>query len=390
MTIPLPLSPGRSGFTPGLQLAYDSGVGQRAVRVRLEPGHRRRSPARPTRDCRTTATATSPTSSSWRAPKTSCPCSTPAGGRTTLTRTVYGIAFQIAFYRPRIEGAVLPHRALDRHRTPASATGAPSRATTSPRFTAPTRPARSPTPPTPPGSSPGRSAGPGTTRATPRIYSYAAEDGAGIDLAAAHEANRTPATRAAQTYLKTVQYGNLQPYFPDWTAPQETPLPADWMFSVVLDYGDHAAMPPGPAARPALAAAPRPVLHLSRRIRDPHLPARPAAAVLQQLPRGADRRRRLPRPVARPGLLRPAGPCRSPQPDLHLPRLGDPDRLPATTATGSVTRSMPPLEFEYSQPQIQPGGPDPGPRQPGQSARKGWTAAASGGSISTARACPGS
>ena len=37
------------------------------------------------------------------------------------------------------------------------------------------------------------------------VYEYAAEDGAGIDLTAAHEANRTPLTRAAQIYLKTVQ-----------------------------------------------------------------------------------------------------------------------------------------------------------------------------------------
>ena len=27
MTVPLPMSPGRSGFTPSLQLAYDSGSG---------------------------------------------------------------------------------------------------------------------------------------------------------------------------------------------------------------------------------------------------------------------------------------------------------------------------------------------------------------------------
>ena len=49
------------------------------------------------------------------------------------------------------------------------------------------------------------------------VYKYAAEDSAGIDLTAAHEVNRTPLTRAAQIYLKTVSYGNVQPYFPNWT-----------------------------------------------------------------------------------------------------------------------------------------------------------------------------
>ena len=78
------------------------------------------------------------------------------------------------------------------------------------------------------------------------VYGYVAEDGAGIDQAAAHEANRTPATRAAQLYLKTVTYGNIQPYFPDWSGKEEVPLPADWMFSLVLDYGDHTSVPPGP------------------------------------------------------------------------------------------------------------------------------------------------
>ena len=47
---------------------------------------------------------------------------------------------------------------------------------------------------------------------------YGQENGAGLDLSAAHEANRTPAGRKAQTYLRKVLYGNLQPYFLDFTA----------------------------------------------------------------------------------------------------------------------------------------------------------------------------
>ena len=79
-------------------------------------------------------------------------------------------------------------------------------------------------------------------------YEYMPEDSAGISQAAAHEANRTPQTRSAQIYLKTIKYGNVQPFFPDWTAAKQTALPANWMFSVVLDYGDHASVPPAPAS----------------------------------------------------------------------------------------------------------------------------------------------
>ena len=77
-------------------------------------------------------------------------------------------------------------------------------------------------------------------------YSYTAEDGAGVDTAAACEANRTTATRAAQSYLTAIQYGNVQRYFPDFAA-QPAAFPTDWMFLVVLDYGDHASTPAVPA-----------------------------------------------------------------------------------------------------------------------------------------------
>jgi len=94
-------------------------------------------------------------------------------------------------------------------------------------------------------------------------YGYAAEDSAGIDQAAAHEANRTTQARATQIYLKTIRYGNLQPYIPDWTAQEETALPADWMFAVVRpvrgqgDDGPRAALRQRRAVRSATDPAGR-------------------------------------------------------------------------------------------------------------------------------------
>src|SRR6185437_16770076 len=80
------------------------------------------------------------------------------------------------------------------------------------------------------------------------VYEYAAEDSAGIDLAQAHEANRTDAQRGAQRYLKRIRYGNATPWFPAAAeAPAEAPVPADWHFEVVFDHGDHAPDLPTPA-----------------------------------------------------------------------------------------------------------------------------------------------
>ncbi len=70
-------------------------------------------------------------------------------------------------------------------------------------------------------------------------YRYKAEDSAGIDLAQAHERNRSEVTRSAGRYLKSVFYGNRTPYFPDLNAPSPPDLPTDWCFELVLDYGEH-------------------------------------------------------------------------------------------------------------------------------------------------------
>jgi RHS repeat-associated protein len=79
------------------------------------------------------------------------------------------------------------------------------------------------------------------------VYGYKAEDEQGVDLTQANERNRTVASRSAQRYLKQIQYGNRMPYIPDLTAQAPTPLPTDWCFTVVYDYGEHAAQAPTPA-----------------------------------------------------------------------------------------------------------------------------------------------
>jgi RHS repeat-associated protein len=72
-------------------------------------------------------------------------------------------------------------------------------------------------------------------------YTWAHEDGAGIDSGNAHEANRNAGARRAQSYLRKVQYGNRTRYAINFTAAAEPALPSNWMFTLALDYGDHAA-----------------------------------------------------------------------------------------------------------------------------------------------------
>ena len=158
------------------------------------------------------------------------------GERQTLNRTIFGVDYQLSFYRPRIERWLAVKTGVSHWRSI-------SRDNVTTLYGCDT----------------------GSYVVDPddasRIFQwnirrswddkgnvsawiYGLEDSAGIDLTQTHEATRTVSGRAAQTYLRTIRYGNLHPYFPDWDATAETELPADWMFAVALDYGDHGASPP--------------------------------------------------------------------------------------------------------------------------------------------------
>ncbi|MGF6851688.1 SpvB/TcaC N-terminal domain-containing protein [Paraburkholderia sp. CI3] len=94
------------------------------------------------------------------------------------------------------------------------------------------------------------------------VYGYKAEDSAkvfevsaGNNLPKAHERNRTNQSRSAQRYLKRIRYGNRSPYFPELKANAAWPEPPDagapdgsdaLHFEVVFDYGEHDANAPAP------------------------------------------------------------------------------------------------------------------------------------------------
>jgi len=86
------------------------------------------------------------------------------------------------------------------------------------------------------------------------IYEYKAEDGVGVALGQAHERNRgdqNDPRRTANRYLKHIRYGNRAPLL-DHAGQRPPFLPdaqlqsAEWMFEAVFDYGEHDADAPTP------------------------------------------------------------------------------------------------------------------------------------------------
>lgn len=73
-------------------------------------------------------------------------------------------------------------------------------------------------------------------------YEYKSEDSNGINLFQVNERNRKSAIRSAQSYLKYIKYGNITRYFPNI----DPTLPSDWMFETVFDYGEHDINTPRP------------------------------------------------------------------------------------------------------------------------------------------------
>jgi len=74
-------------------------------------------------------------------------------------------------------------------------------------------------------------------------YEYKAENSDGVNTAQAHEGNRTTESRSSNRYLKRIKYGNRTPRQPN----EDLSLRTDWMFEVVFDYGEHNQTNPTPS-----------------------------------------------------------------------------------------------------------------------------------------------
>jgi RHS repeat-associated protein len=347
--ISLPLSPGRSGFTPPLRLAYDSGSGNGPLGFGWSlgvPAITRKTDKGLPRYCDGEESDVFILAGA----EDLVPVLDQTGARQSLTRTVDGATYQVTFYRPRIEGLFSRIERWTSTQTGVSHWRTLSRDNVTALYGAD------------PGSTVADPADPARIfswnicrtwddQGNAALYSYAAEDSAGVSQAAAHEANRTAQTRAAQIYLTTVQYGNVQPYFPNGNAKQAAPFPQDWIFRLVLDYGDHTAAPPTPQPDQPWPVRP-----------DPFSTYRPGFEV-----RTYRRVQRLLMFNNFPGEPTAGADCLVRSLDLAYsdqqapPDPGSPLYTFVVSMTqtgyrqggqGPVTRSMPPVEFSYSTPQI--------------------------------------
>ena len=351
LTIPLPITPGRSGFTPQLQLSYDTGLGDGEFGMGFSIGlpsiTRRTDRGCPIYDDQADADTFVLSES-----EDLVPFLTADGHVAHKLRTIQGKAFDIVRYRMRIEGM---HAKIERWTE--VATGEAHWRTIS-RDNVTTFYGR---------TERDRIADPADSRrvltwlisesfdslGNAISYKYEAENSEDVDVQAAHERNRSDVTRAANRYLVSVRYGNTVSHL-------DTANPAanDWLFQLAFDYGDYDENDPRPSTRGRWKGRDDPfstyrggfevrTYRLCRRIlMFHHFPEEPSAG-----PECLVRSLSLKYAGSHPGVHDPSG-----------PRAGQYLRSATltgyrNTSAGVQSRSMPPLELDYTR-----SGPGDSPR----------------------------
>ncbi len=352
LSVPLASSQGRSGFGPQLSLSYNSGSGNSPFgfgwSVGLPEITRKTDKGLPRYDDSGESDVFIISGA-----EDLVPVLDEDDEPLRMQRTVYGVLYDIALYRPRIEGLFAR---IERWKAAASGI---SHWRTITRDNITTLYGYDPD---------SRIADPDDPR---KIFSwlicrsfddngnlidyrYAAETSAGVDTSAAHETNRTTASRAAGRYLKRVLYGNAEPWFASWPAGgSESPLPEDWHFELVLDYGDHAPVSPLPAADRPWPVRPDPFSsyrsgfevrtyrRCKRVLMFHHFLDEPGVGA-NCLVRSSD--------LLYSDEISPADPSNPIYTFLHSVTQTGYRR----NGSGYRARSMPPVEFEYSKPAVQP------------------------------------
>lgn len=345
--IPLPFNAGRSGFTPSLQLSYLSGAGNGpfgfgwaldlpTITRKTDKGLPRYIDAEES-DVFILGGV-----------EDLVPLLNETGARRQIPATAYGVDYTIFFYRPRIDAGFSRIERWVESGTGISHWRTLSRDNVTTLF----------------GEDPlSRVADPASVtrifswsisrswddQGNLAVYQYVPEDSSGVSVSQAHETNRTTASRSAQTYLKSVRYGNVQPFYPNWDAATPPALPTDFLFEMVVDYGDHANIPPTPSIDPPWPVRPDPFStyragfeirtyrRAERLLFFNNFPGEPTAGAYL--------------------LVRALDLTYSDQQAPSDPRNPNYTFMTSLTQTGyaldGTARSLPPLEFDYSQPQIQ-------------------------------------
>jgi hypothetical protein len=198
------------------------------------------------------------------------------------------------------------------------------------------------------------------------VYEYKAEDSerifedlAGKPVSKAHERNRTQQSRSAQRYLKRIRYGNRTPLL-DGQGRRPTFLNtsqiqnAGWLFEVVFDYGEHDEQTPTPAESRPWPVRPDPfsTYRAGFEVRTYRLCQR--VLMFHRIPD---------LPTGEPGydgLVRSTDFTYAYEEDPTSARNPVYSFLAGVTqcgyrrdGPGYVKRTLPPLEFTYSQPEVQ-------------------------------------
>ncbi len=364
MSVPIAISPGRSGFGPQLSLAYDSGAGNGPFgfgwSLALPSITRKTDKGLPQyRD------ATESDVFILSGAEDLVPVLKADGTRWSATRTVAGVEYQIHRYRPRIEGLfarierwtrvsdgdvhwrsiskdnILTLYGKDAHSRIADPDD-PTRVFS--WLICETR----------------------DDKGNAVVYEYKAEDSerivedsAGNPVSKAHERNRTPQSRSANRYLKRIRYGNRTSLL-DAQGRRPASLSssqlqnAGWLFEVVFDYGEHDEQTPTPGESRPWPVRPDPfsTYRAGFEVRTYRLCQR--ILMFHHIPD---------LPTGEPGY---EGLVRST--DFTYAYEQDPTsaRNPVYSFLNSVTqcgykregagylkRTLPPLEFTYSQPEVQ-------------------------------------
>jgi hypothetical protein len=254
LSVPIAVPPGRSGFAPQLSLSYDSGSGNGpfgfgwslslpSITRKTDKGLPRYQDAEESdvfllSGAEDMVPVLEEDDGAWT--------------RAESLRTVDGVAYRVQPYRPRTEGlfarierwtAVNTGETHWRSITRDNVTTLYGRDNTS-RISDPA----DPTPQHPTRVFQWLICESHDDRGNSIVYEYSPENSDGVAREQAHERNRTPEGRAANRYPKRILYGNRVPRL----APGGPPAPdtQGWRFEVVFDYGEHDALAPAPRAMP--------------------------------------------------------------------------------------------------------------------------------------------
>jgi hypothetical protein len=191
------------------------------------------------------------------------------------------------------------------------------------------------------------------------VYEYKPEDSNGVDRTQAHERNRTQQSRSAQRYLKRIRYGKRTPPL-DGQGRRPTFLNtsqiqnAGWLFEVVFDYGEHDEQTPTPSESRPWPVRPDPfsTYRAGFEVRTYRLCHR--VLMFHHIPD---------LPTGEPGydgLVRSTDFTYAHEDDPTNARNPVYSFLVSVTqcgykrdGTGYVKRTLPPVEFTYSQPEVQ-------------------------------------